>query len=127
MKGRSVSEALRRGAASRCPSCGRGPLFRGFLSVRDTCEICGEDLHHQRADDAPPYIVMSFVGILVIALMLIYEIAYTPPMWHHAAIFLPLTVALSLALLRPVKGCLVGIQWAKGMHGFAPEGRENWT
>ena len=126
MTDRSIFHALKHGASARCPSCGKGPMFKGFLKVRDVCPACGEDLSHQRADDAPPYIVMMIVGHVVVALMLGYEIAYTPPMWQHAAIWLPLTVAMSLVLLRPVKGGLVGFQWACGMHGFGPDG-ERWT
>jgi len=123
---RSMFRSLQRGASARCPSCGEGQLFDGFLTVRDTCPSCGEALHHQRADDAPPYIVTFVVGHVVVALMLYYEIFVHPPMWQHAAIFLPMTVIMSLALLRPVKGGLVGFQWAKGMHGFGPDG-ERWT
>jgi len=126
MTERSIPLALRRGASALCPSCGKGPMFEGFLKVRDACPVCGEHLHHQRADDAPPYIVMFIVGHVVVALMLFYEVAYAPPLWHHAALFLPLTIAMSLALLRPVKGGLVAFQWAKGMHGFGPDG-ERWT
>lgn len=123
---RSIFHALKHGACARCPSCGEGPMFEGYLTVREHCPACGEDLSHQRADDAPPYIVMMIVGHVVVGLMLGYEIAFTPPMWQHAAIFLPMAVAMSLVLLRPVKGGLVGFQWASGMHGFGPDG-ERWT
>ncbi|MEM6762047.1 MAG: DUF983 domain-containing protein [Pseudomonadota bacterium] len=123
---RSLYDALRFGMASKCPRCGSGAMFKGFLTVRDSCEKCGEALHHQRADDAPPYIVMFIVGHVVVGAMLTYEIASTPPLWLHAAIFLPLTIVMSLVLLRPVKGGLVGFQWAKRMHGFGPDG-DRWT
>ncbi|MEM9222481.1 MAG: DUF983 domain-containing protein [Pseudomonadota bacterium] len=126
MTHRSLSQALTRGARAKCPNCGEGRLFDGFLTVEPVCRRCGEDLSHQRADDAPPYIVMFIVGHVVVGLLLFYEVAYQPPMWHHAAIFLPLTVFLSIGLLRPVKGGLVGLQWAKGMHGFDPDG-DRWT
>ena len=115
---RSWIAAMWKGARCRCPSCGEGGLFSGFLTVRDSCPRCGEALHHHRADDAPPYVVMMIVGHVVVAVMLAYEIAYTPPLWHFAAIFLPLSVVLSLLLLRPTKGALVGLQWAHRMHGF---------
>ena len=126
MTPRSMPEAVKRGTQARCPKCGEGALFEGYLTVRDTCPACGEALHHQRADDAPPYIVMLVVGHVVVGLMLFYEMLYQPPLWLHAAIFLPLTVILSLAMLRPVKGALVGFQWAKEMHGFSVDG-ERWT
>lgn len=110
------------GLKGRCPRCGKGRLFTGFLKVNDTCPNCGEELHHHRADDAPPYVVMFVVAHVVVGVMLWLEIVHAPPMWLHAAIFLPLTVAMSLALLPPVKGALVGLQWANRMHGFDPEG-----
>lgn len=126
MTDRSIVDALLRGSQCKCPNCGKGSLFRGFLTPLPVCASCGEDLSHQRTDDASPYIVMMIVGHVVVALMLLYEIAFTPPMWQHAAIFLPLTVAMSLVLMRPVKGSLIGFQWAAGMHGFDPDG-ERWT
>ncbi|RAH99324.1 hypothetical protein DLJ53_22565 [Acuticoccus sediminis] len=122
MNDRSPMDAMMKGMMGRCPNCGVGSLFDGFLKVRDTCPHCGEALYHHRADDAPPYIVMSFVGIFVVAVMFYVEIAYEPALWIHAAIFLPLTIVLSLVLLRPTKGLMVGLQWAKRMHGFNPNG-----
>ncbi|MEO1103738.1 MAG: DUF983 domain-containing protein [Pseudomonadota bacterium] len=101
-------------------------MFDGYLTVRNACPECGEDLSHQRADDAPPYIVMFIVGKVVVGLMLMLEVAMHPPLWQHAAIFLPMTIIMSLGLLRPVKGSLVGLQWAKRMHGFDPKG-DRWT
>lgn len=126
MTDRSILEAMTRGFIGRCPSCGEGAIFRGFLKVNDHCPACGEALHHHRADDAPPYIVILIVGHVVVGLGLSYEMASMPPMWVHAAIFLPMTVAMSLALLRPVKGALIGLQWAIRMHGFHTDG-ERWT
>jgi uncharacterized protein (DUF983 family) len=122
MNDRSIPAAMANGARGRCPRCGRGRLFTGFLSVNDACPACGQELFHHRADDAPPYVVMFIVGHVVIGVMLWLEIVHAPPMWVHAAIFLPLTLLLSLALLPPVKGALVALQWANRMHGFDPEG-----
>jgi uncharacterized protein (DUF983 family) len=102
----------------RCPRCGKGAMFGSFLKVRDTCPVCGEELFHHKADDAPPYAVIFIVGHVVIAAMLSFEVAYAPPMWVHAAIWLPLTLIMALVLLQPVKGALVGLQWANRMHGF---------
>ncbi len=126
MTDRSILHALKHGALARCPSCGEGPIFDGYLTVRTACPCCGEDLSHQRADDAPPYIVMMIVGHVVVGLMLGFEIAFKPPMWEHAAIFLPMTVIMSLVLLRPIKGGLIAFQWASGMHGFGPDA-ERWS
>jgi uncharacterized protein (DUF983 family) len=110
--------ALLRGFFCRCPQCGRGPMFGAFLKVRDHCPVCGEALHHQRADDAPPYFTIAIVGHVVIGLMLAVEMAYRPALWLHAALWVPLTLILSLLLLPSVKGTLVALQWALHMHGF---------
>jgi uncharacterized protein (DUF983 family) len=95
-------------------------MFRAFLKVKDHCSACGEALHHQRADDAPAYFVILIVGHLVVPLVLSVEVAFAPPYWLHVAIWLPLTAGLSLALLQPIKGAIVGWQWAQRMHGFNP-------
>ena len=117
----TMSTAFLRGASCRCPKCGEGPLFRKFLKVKDNCDACAEDLSHQRADDMPAYIVMSIVGHIVIGLVLWVETNYAPDLWVHIALWFPLTVALSLALLPPVKGTIVATQWYLGMHGFGPQ------
>jgi len=114
----TLGTAVLRGAACRCPSCGEGPLFRKFLKVKDSCDACGEALHHHRADDMPAYIVMSIVGHVVIGLLLWVETSFSPSLWVHIAMWVPLTIFLSLALLPPVKGSIVGLQWSLRMHGF---------
>jgi uncharacterized protein (DUF983 family) len=106
--------------SGRCPNCGRGRLFRAFLKVTDRCPACHEALFHHQADDAPAYFVILIVGHLVIPLVLAVEVAWSPPYWLHAAIWLPLTVGLAVGLLQPVKGAIVGWQWANYMHGFDP-------
>lgn len=115
---RQVWPAMRRGLALTCPCCGEAPLFGRFLKVVSTCERCRTELHHQRADDAPPYFTMFIVGHVVIALLLAVEKRYQPEIWVHLALWLPLTVALSLWLLPRIKGALIGQQWALRMHGF---------
>lgn len=112
-----------RGLLGRCPKCGEGRLFRAFLKVNDNCPACGEELHHHRADDFPAYLVIVIVGHIVVALMLGVEAAYSPPLWLHALIWLPLTAAMALALIQPVKGAVVAFQWLHGMEGFAPAKR----
>ena len=115
---RSVQSAMLRGAACRCPACGRGKLFYRYLKVVDTCPSCGEVLSHQRADDAPAYFTMVIVAHVIVAGLLAVEQAFAPPTWVQLAIWLPLTLILSLLLLPVVKGSLVGLQWALRMHGF---------
>jgi uncharacterized protein (DUF983 family) len=109
-----------RGWRGRCPSCGNGSMFRAFLKVADNCPACKEELHHQRADDAPAYFVILIVGHVVVPFALGVETAFAPSYWLHAALWLPLTLAMTLYLLQPVKGTLVGLQWALRMHGFNP-------
>jgi uncharacterized protein (DUF983 family) len=117
---RDAWQAIRRGLRGRCPNCGAGRMFRAFLKVADHCPACGEALHHHRADDAPAYFVILIVGHIVVPLAMSVEVAYAPSYWLHAAMWLPLTLGLSLSLLQPIKGALVGLQWAFRMHGFNP-------
>ena len=98
-----------RGLRGRCPNCGEGRMFRAFLKVADHCPACGEALHHQRADDAPAYFVILIVGHIVVPLVLAVETAFAPSYWIHVALWLPLTLGLSLCLLQPIKGALVGL------------------
>lgn len=118
---RPVLAAMGRGARLTCPSCGTGPIFQSYLVVAPTCAACGEELHHQRADDAPAYFTMFIVGHIVIGLVLALEQAYAPPAWLHAVLFLPMLLIMSLWLLPRIKGSLIALQWAKRMHGFGGE------
>jgi uncharacterized protein (DUF983 family) len=121
---RPVFQAMWRGASGKCPRCGEGRLFHRYLKVADHCPQCGEALHHQRADDAPPYFTIVAVGHIILPLMLAMEIVLRPPLWAHVLIWGPATVALCLALLPMIKGAIVGLQWALYMHGFDPDDRE---
>ena len=120
---RNVWTSLKRGLRGRCPRCGEGKLFRAFLKVADNCDKCGQDFSHHRADDLPAYLVIVVVGHIVVPLALYIETNYSPPVALQLAIYLPLTLFASLALLQPVKGGVVALQWALRMHGFdeAPE------
>ncbi|MCW5732160.1 MAG: DUF983 domain-containing protein [Alphaproteobacteria bacterium] len=115
---RAMGPAIRRGFGRHCPACGKGPIFGRFLKVNDACGECGTELHHHRADDAPPYFTIFIVGHIVIPLLLLLERQAMPPTWLHMALWLPLTLLLSLWFLPRVKGALIGLQWAKRMHGF---------
>ena len=117
---RDVVQAMWRGFRGRCPACGEGRLFRSFLKVNESCAECGEELHHHRADDFPAYLVIVIVGHVVVPLVLAVETHFAPSYWIHLALWLPLTLGLSLALLQPVKGVVVAVQWFLGMHGFEP-------
>lgn len=122
---RPAMPALLRGWSQRCPVCGERTLFRSYLKVADACPHCGEDLHHQRADDAPPYFTIFIVGHIVVPGALLLERWQQPETWVHWLIWIPLTLALSVLLLPRVKGALVGLQWALRMHGFAERTEEN--
>ena len=122
---RDLWAAMKRGFRSRCPRCGQGKLFRAFLKVDDHCQVCGLDFTPHRADDLPAYLVIIIVGHIVVPTALWIETDYSPPAWLQLAIYLPFTLVASLALLQPVKGAVVGLQWALRMHGFddsPPEG-----
>ena len=118
---RLLKPALLRGAVGSCPACGQGRLYTSYLKVTDACGHCGEALHHQRADDAPAYFTMAVVGHIIVGGLLAVERAYAPPTWVQLAIWLPLTLVLSLGLLPVIKGALVAVQWANRMHGFGNE------
>ena len=114
--------ALRRGYMGKCPHCGEGKMFRAFLKVAEACPSCGEELHHQRADDAPPYMTIFVVGHIIGAGMLWVEHQNDAlPIWIHATIWPILTVVLSFYFLPRIKGALIGLQWALRMHGFGAQ------
>lgn len=119
---RPLLPALGRGWRRRCPNCGGGPMFEGYLAVRDHCASCGEALHGHRADDMPAWAVIVVTGKLLVAALLAVETTFAPPLWVHWALWPAATLALVLWLLPRVKGAIVGLQWAHRMHGFgAPD------
>jgi uncharacterized protein (DUF983 family) len=121
---RDVWTAIKRGFRGRCPRCGEGKLFRAFLKVDNNCPACGLDFTPHRADDLPAYLVIVIVGHIVVPTALIIETDYSPPVGLQLAIYLPVTLVASLALLQPVKGAVVGMQWALRMHGFDEQNPE---
>jgi uncharacterized protein (DUF983 family) len=115
---RPVGQSVLRGWRRRCPNCGAGPLLRGYLTLRDACPVCGEELHHARADDGPAYLTILIVGHLMAPLLLWAFVEFRPDPLTLASIFSVGTVGLSLFLLPRLKGAMVGLQWAKRMQGF---------
>lgn len=93
-------------------------MLRGYLKVRDECPVCGEELHHHRADDGPAYLTILIVGHLMAPLILVAFTAFRPEPLALATVFSVGCVALSLYLLPRLKGVIVALQWAKRMHGF---------
>jgi uncharacterized protein (DUF983 family) len=114
--------AARRGWSQRCPQCGEGAMFRAYLKVAEACPACGEELHHQRADDAPPYLTIFVVGHIVVAALMVADERWPAlSLWVHGVVWPLLTIALSLWFLPRIKGALVGFQWAMRMHGFGAD------
>lgn len=115
---RSTSRAIFRGFMRRCPECGRGHLFEGYLKVTDICPVCRAELYHHRADDGPAYLTILVVGHLMAPLLLFVFERFRPEPMVTATIFVVGSLALSLYLLPRLKGIVVAIQWAKRMNGF---------
>ena len=116
---RTPPPALSTGLRGQCPRCGRGRLFDGYLGVRPSCEACGLNFGFADSGDGPAFFVMSIVGIVVVACAMVVEFSYEPPIWIHAVLWLPLTVILSFAMIRPAKGLMIAVQYQHG----AQEGR----
>jgi len=109
------------GSLCRCPQCGRGRLFSGYLSLAEGCEVCGLDYSFADSGDGPAVFIVLIAGFIVTGGALLVEVAHEPPLWLHAAIWLPLGIALPLLLLRPFKATLLALQYRHG----AEEGRRH--
>jgi uncharacterized protein (DUF983 family) len=102
---------LRAALRCRCPRCGEGGLYAGLLTVRPRCEVCSLDLSGQDAGDGPAVFVILFLGLIVVALAAIVEIAFAPPIWVHLMLWTPLTLGGAVAMLRPFKAGLIALQY----------------
>ncbi|CAN5621352.1 DUF983 domain-containing protein [soil metagenome] len=109
---RSASEGFKRGLQRRCPNCGEGNLFRGYLKVQSTCEACGHDNAAYRADDGPAYFTIVLVGHLVVAPLLCFPFIWQAPVAFVLPFTLSLVTLATLALLPVVKGAFIGVQWS---------------
>ncbi len=105
------ADAVMAGLSGRCPRCGEGRLFKGFLSVTPTCRVCALDNAFADAGDGPAVFVILLAGFVIIGLVLMVEVAWEPPIWVHLAIFLPLTLVVTLGMLRPLKGLMIALQY----------------
>lgn len=99
------------GLSAKCPRCGQGKLFDGFLSVKKSCAACGLDYSFADSGDGPAVFVIMIVGFIVVALVLFVELSFQPPIWLHLIIWLPLTVILAAGVLRPLKGLMIALQF----------------
>jgi uncharacterized protein (DUF983 family) len=114
-----VPSVLASGLRCRCPACGEGALFEGFLTVRSRCPVCGLDLSTQDSGDGAVAFIILIVGGIVVALALVTEVRYGPPVWLHLLLWLPLTLALVLGLMRPFKATMIALQYKHRRHDFA--------
>lgn len=115
---RPTKPAIWRGFRRKCPNCGEGHLFQGYLKVVDECPVCREDLYHHRADDGPAYLTILVVGHVMAPLLHVAFTQFRPDPLVLATIFTVGSVGLSLYLLPRLKGVVVAIQWSRRMHGF---------
>jgi uncharacterized protein (DUF983 family) len=116
---RDTKSALWKGWCRKCPNCGNGPLLHGYLTVRDHCTVCRQELHHHRADDGPAYLTIVIVGHIMAPLLMVVFETWRPDPLTLFTIFAVGCVGLSLYLLPRLKGMVVAYQWAHRMHGFA--------
>ena len=116
----SVSPYLA-GLRCRCPRCGEGRLFEGFLTLAPRCKRCGLDFGFADAGDGPAVFVILIAGFVVVVLAVMVEFLWRPPYWVHAALWIPAILAVTLGLLRPLKGTMIALQY----HHKAAEGRSD--
>lgn len=111
----------RAGLACRCPRCGEGPLFAGFLKIAESCRVCGLSLKGADPGDGPAFFVMFLVGAIVVAGAVVVEIAVTPPYWLHLVLWAPSVFILSALFLRPAKALLVALQFKNRAFDFGDD------
>jgi uncharacterized protein (DUF983 family) len=107
-------DPIRAGMRCRCPNCGQGKLYRGFLKVVDRCEACGFDFTRLNTGDGAAIFIMQIAGGIVVFSALYVQIAYSPPIWAMLAVALPLVAGLSLGLMQPGKGVMIALQMRNG-------------
>ena len=100
------------GFRGRCPRCGEGRLFNGYISVKPRCSVCGLDYDFADSADGPAVFVMLIIGFIVVGLALWVEVSYGPPLWLHFLLWIPLTLILCLPTLRWLKGIMIALQYS---------------
>nr|WP_272212159.1 DUF983 domain-containing protein [Marinicella sp. W31]MDC2878066.1 DUF983 domain-containing protein [Marinicella sp. W31] len=121
---RRLAPAMLTGLKGRCPACGKGKLFYKYLKTVDECGHCGTEIHHHRADDLPAYLVILVLGHFMVGGYMTGAELFDVPDWVHLAVWVPLTALAAFALIQPMKGAVIGLQWALKMHGFDGKGGE---
>ena len=99
------------GLLCRCPRCGRGKIYDGFLTVAEECGACELKLRAQDSGDGPAVLIIMLLGFVVVGLALFVEVTFEPPYWVHAVLWLPVIVIGSLALLRPLKAATIALHY----------------
>jgi uncharacterized protein (DUF983 family) len=115
----TLTESAWRGIACKCPRCGKGSIYSGFLTLRPACESCGLDFAFMDSGDGPAIFMIMIAGAIVVTAALVVEVKYQPPLWLHAVLWLPLILATTLLPLRSMKSLLIALQY----HHKAAEGR----
>jgi uncharacterized protein (DUF983 family) len=115
----ALLQSALRGLACKCPRCGNGKLFEGFLALRPRCEACGLDYAFIDTGDGPAIFIIMLAGAIVVACALIVEVKYQPPFWLHAVLWLPLILVTTLLPLRSMKALMIALQF----HHKAAPGR----
>ena len=118
---RPMRRSLFRGWRRKCPSCGSGPLFKGFLNVRNRCTVCGQELHHHRADDGPAYLTILATGHILVPLIHVVFVNFEPRAGVMATGFAAASIVIALYLLPRFKGGMVAFPWANSIHGFSQD------
>lgn len=114
-----TADPFRAGLAGRCPRCGQGKLFSGYLTLKPGCDACGLDFSFADSGDGPVAFVILLIGFVVVGLALWMEVTINPPLWVHFSLWVPLALILSLGALRVFKGLLIALQYRNS----ATEGR----
>jgi uncharacterized protein (DUF983 family) len=115
----TLVQSVLRGLACKCPRCGKGKLFAGYLTVAPACERCGLDYGFTDAGDGPAVFIILIAGFVVVFLALLIEVKYEPPFWLEALVSVPMVLAATLLPLRSMKSLLISLQY----HHKASEGQ----
>ena len=118
---RPLGRSIKRGLLNTCPACGSGRLFRAFLKPVDICAACGEELFHERSDDLPPYLVILVVGHVLLTGYLLTDAIIPDALWIQLVIWIPVVILTALLIIQPIKGGVIGLQWALRLHGFGSQ------
>ena len=102
------------GLSCRCPACGKGRLFDGYLTVVDRCEVCGTDLGSRSSGDGPAVFVIFALGAVLSVMAWAVEILFSPPLWVHGVVWSLAVIVGTIALLRPFKGVVVALEYRHG-------------